>query len=150
MQHRTKGVWIDGFSSGVWMWECFRTVECLQVEFQVDGAATEKARWVSSVCMRGTTSVGRAQSLRCMKMLSVHSTLVNLLFGIAHTAATGKQTTISDFSKTLPILKMYSVPHPLFFKICPDIHNFRDCFLHFQIWTVVIHCCCCDYHNNVR
>jgi len=24
-------------------------------EFQVDGAATEKARWASSVCMRGTT-----------------------------------------------------------------------------------------------
>jgi len=21
-------VWIDGFSSGVWKWECFRTVEC--------------------------------------------------------------------------------------------------------------------------
>jgi len=33
MQHRrTKWVWIDGFSSGVWKWECFRTVECRQVE----------------------------------------------------------------------------------------------------------------------
>ena len=35
---------------------CFRTVECQQVEFQVDGAATEKARQACSVCMRGTTS----------------------------------------------------------------------------------------------
>ena len=33
MQHRrTKWVWIDGFSSGVWKWECFRTVESQQVE----------------------------------------------------------------------------------------------------------------------
>jgi len=33
MQHRrTRWVWIDGFSSGVWKWECFRTVECQQVE----------------------------------------------------------------------------------------------------------------------
>ena len=33
MQHRrTKWVCIDGFSSGVWKWECFRTVECQQVE----------------------------------------------------------------------------------------------------------------------
>jgi len=33
MQHRkTKWVWIDGFSSGVWKWECFRTVKCQQVE----------------------------------------------------------------------------------------------------------------------
>ena len=32
MQHRTKWVWIDRFSSGVWKWECFRTVECQQVE----------------------------------------------------------------------------------------------------------------------
>ena len=33
MQHRrTKWVWIHGFSSGVWKWECFRTVECQQVE----------------------------------------------------------------------------------------------------------------------
>ena len=31
-------------------------------EFQVDGAATEKVRWASSVCMRGTTSIGRAPS----------------------------------------------------------------------------------------
>ena len=36
-------------------------------EFQVDGAATEKARLASSVCMRGTTSIGRAQSpIWCM------------------------------------------------------------------------------------
>ena len=36
-------------------------------EFHVDGAATEKARRASSVCMRGTTSIGRAQSSRwCM------------------------------------------------------------------------------------
>jgi len=36
-------------------------------EFQVDGAAIEKARRASSVCMRGTTSIGRAQSPRwCM------------------------------------------------------------------------------------
>ena len=27
-------------------------------EFQVEGAATEKARRTSSMCMRGTTSVG--------------------------------------------------------------------------------------------
>ena len=33
-------------------------------EFQVDGAATEKARRASSVCMRGTTSIGRAHSPR--------------------------------------------------------------------------------------
>ena len=33
MQHRrTKWVWIDGFSSGIWKWECFRTVESQQVE----------------------------------------------------------------------------------------------------------------------
>ena len=34
MQHRrTKWVWIDGFSSDdVWKLECFRTVECQQVE----------------------------------------------------------------------------------------------------------------------
>jgi len=33
MQHRrTKWVLIDGFSSGVWKWECFRTVECQQVD----------------------------------------------------------------------------------------------------------------------
>ena len=33
MQHRrTKWVWTDGFSSGVWKWECFRTVEYQQVE----------------------------------------------------------------------------------------------------------------------
>ena len=31
-------------------------------EFQVNGAATEKARRASSVCMRGTTSIGRAQN----------------------------------------------------------------------------------------
>jgi len=30
-------------------------------EFQVDGAATEKARQASSVCMRGTTSVGESE-----------------------------------------------------------------------------------------
>ena len=48
MQHRrTNWVWIDGFSNGVWKWECFRTVECQQVEFQVDGAATEKAQRAS-------------------------------------------------------------------------------------------------------
>ena len=28
--------------------------------FQVDGAATDKARWVSSVCMRGTSCSGTA------------------------------------------------------------------------------------------
>jgi len=33
-------------------------------EFQVDGAATEKSRRASSVCMQGTTSIGRAQSPR--------------------------------------------------------------------------------------
>ena len=33
MQHgRTKWVWTDGFSSGVWKWECFCTVESQQVE----------------------------------------------------------------------------------------------------------------------
>jgi len=32
MQHRrTKWVWTDGFSSGVWKWECFCTVKCQQV-----------------------------------------------------------------------------------------------------------------------
>jgi len=33
-------------------------------EFQVDWAATEKARQASLVCMRGTTSIGRAQNPR--------------------------------------------------------------------------------------
>jgi len=38
-------------------------------EFQVDGAATEKARRASSVCMRVTTSIGRAQISRwCMDL----------------------------------------------------------------------------------
>jgi len=38
-------------------------------KFQVDGAATEKARQASSVCMQGTTSIGRAQSPRwCMRL----------------------------------------------------------------------------------
>ena len=32
LHRRTHWVWIDGFSSGVWKWECFRTVECQQVE----------------------------------------------------------------------------------------------------------------------
>ena len=65
MQHRrTKWVWIDGFSSGIWKWECFCTVECQQVEFQVDGAPTETARRASSVCMRGTTSIGASEERR--------------------------------------------------------------------------------------
>jgi len=34
------------------------------IEFQVDGAATEKARRASSVCMRGTTSIGGASKER--------------------------------------------------------------------------------------
>jgi len=33
-------------------------------EFQVDGAATEKARRASSVCMRGTTSIGASEDCR--------------------------------------------------------------------------------------
>ena len=33
-------------------------------EFQVDGAATEKARRVSSVCMRGRTSIGASEERR--------------------------------------------------------------------------------------
>jgi len=33
-------------------------------EFQVDGAATEKARRARSVCMRGTTSVGASEERR--------------------------------------------------------------------------------------
>jgi len=33
-------------------------------EFQVDGAATEKARRASSVCMRGTTSIGALEERR--------------------------------------------------------------------------------------
>jgi len=33
-------------------------------EFQVDGAATEKARWASSVCMRGTMSIGASEERR--------------------------------------------------------------------------------------
>ena len=36
-------------------------------EFQMNGAATEKVRRASSVCMLGTTSIGRMQSQRwCM------------------------------------------------------------------------------------
>jgi len=33
-------------------------------EFQVDGAATEKARQASSVCMRGTTSSAASEERR--------------------------------------------------------------------------------------
>jgi len=33
-------------------------------EFQVYGAATKKARRASSLCVRGTTSIGRAQNPR--------------------------------------------------------------------------------------
>ena len=33
-------------------------------EFQVDGAATEKARRASSVCMRETTSIGVSEERR--------------------------------------------------------------------------------------
>ena len=33
-------------------------------EFQVDGAATEKARRASSVCMRRTTSIGASEEHR--------------------------------------------------------------------------------------
>ena len=33
-------------------------------EFQVDGAATEKVRRASSVCMRGTTSIGASEERR--------------------------------------------------------------------------------------
>ena len=33
-------------------------------EFHVDGAATEKARRASSVCMRGTTSIGASEERR--------------------------------------------------------------------------------------
>ena len=33
-------------------------------EFQVDGAATEKAQRASSVCMRGTTSIGASEECR--------------------------------------------------------------------------------------
>ena len=33
-------------------------------EFQVDGAATEKVRRASSVCIRGTTSVGASEECR--------------------------------------------------------------------------------------
>jgi len=45
-------------------WECFHTVECQQLEFQVDGAATEEARRVSSVSMQGTTSSGASKEHR--------------------------------------------------------------------------------------
>ena len=33
-------------------------------EFRVDGAATEKARRASVVCMRGTTSIGASEERR--------------------------------------------------------------------------------------
>jgi len=33
-------------------------------EFQMDGAATEKARRASSVCMQGTTSIGASEERR--------------------------------------------------------------------------------------
>ena len=33
-------------------------------EFQVDGAATEKVRWASLVCMRGTTSIRASEERR--------------------------------------------------------------------------------------
>jgi len=35
-------------------------------EFQMDGAATEKARRASSVCVRGTTSSGASDERRAM------------------------------------------------------------------------------------
>jgi len=35
-------------------------------EFQVDGAATEKARRASSVCMRGTMSIGALEERRTL------------------------------------------------------------------------------------
>ena len=39
-------------------------------EFQVDGAATAKARRVSSVCMRGTTSNGTSEERRAWVCIS--------------------------------------------------------------------------------
>ena len=58
MHHRrTKWVWTDGFSSGVWRWECFCTVECQQVESSRWMEQQQKsAKGASSVCMWGTTS----------------------------------------------------------------------------------------------
>ena len=38
-----------------------------QCNVQVDGAATEKARRASSVCMRGTTSVGASEERRARR-----------------------------------------------------------------------------------
>jgi len=44
--------------------ESTSTIECQQVEFQMNGAATEKVRRVSSVCMRGTTSIRASEERR--------------------------------------------------------------------------------------
>ena len=69
MQHRiTKCVWTYGFSSGVWKWECFRTVECQQVESsrwmeQPQKKREGPVRCISS-CERGTTSSGELKERR--------------------------------------------------------------------------------------
>ena len=46
-------------------------------EFQADGAAAEKARQASSLCMRGTTSIGASEEALCDNAL-YKSTLLYL------------------------------------------------------------------------
>ena len=86
MQHRrTKWVWTDGFSSGVWKWECLHSQMSAGREFQVGGAATEKVRRASLVCMRGTTSVGVSEERRvrggaCVFNLVPHICIAGFIF----------------------------------------------------------------------
>ena len=138
MQHRrTKWVWIGGFSSGVWKWECFRTVECQQVEFQVDGAATEKARRASSVCMRGTTSIGRAQSPRwCtgLILMSFQKPFRFLLNELMHAAFTSPATDSGSWFHFQA--SMYSMT--LWKLIFPGVRS-----IILLLFVIVSFCYCC-------
>jgi len=59
--------WVFKWRLEVGMLSPYRSRMSAGREFQVIESATEKARRASSVCMRGTTSIGRVQSPRwCM------------------------------------------------------------------------------------
>ena len=118
MQHRrTKWVWIDGFLSGVWKWECFRTVKMSAGrEFQVDGAATEKARRASSVCMRGTTSIGASEERRarggacvcatwvCTTLCISKKFIMSIFVPPPYQTGTRKNNVLNEFARLLPNL----------------------------------------------
>ena len=55
-------------------------------EFQVDGAATEKARRASSVCMRGTTSIGASEHRKSAEPEVVHGSVPECT-GLSYTGA---------------------------------------------------------------